>query len=159
MKGRLMRSSKSRFIAVFMLLVLMMGALGVVSAQDDTTLKILYWQAPSTANPFLSGGTKDLHAASFVVEPLVRYDENGNMVPWLVDTIPTVDNGGVSADLTTITWKLKPDLVWSDNTPVTADDAVFTWQYCTDPATGCSQITNFNDVTSVEAVYAQTIKV
>ena len=47
------------------------------------------------------------------------------MVPYLATDIPTVDNGGVSADLTTITWKLKPDLVWSDGTPVTADDAVF----------------------------------
>ncbi|MEO8396989.1 MAG: peptide ABC transporter substrate-binding protein, partial [Chloroflexota bacterium] len=137
----------------------MMGALGVVSAQDDTTLNLLYWQAPSTVNPYLSGGTKDLHAASLVVEPLARYDENGIMVPYLVDEIPTVENGGVSADLTTITWKLKADLVWSDGTPVTADDAVFSWQYCTDPAAGCSQTTNYNDVKSVEAVDAQTIKV
>ncbi len=154
-----MRSSKTRFIAVFMLLILMLGALGVVSAQDDTTLNILYWQAPSTVNPYLSGGTKDLHAASLVVEPLARYDENGVMVPFLVDEIPTVENGGVSSDLTTITWKLKSDLVWSDGTPVTADDAVFSWQYCTDPATGCSQTTNYNDVESVEAVDAQTIKI
>src|SRR5215216_5425712 len=158
-KGSLMKSSKSRFIAVFMLLVLMMGALGVVSAQDDTTLNLLYWQAVSTMNPFLATGTKDLHAASLVVEPLAHYDEAGNMVPYLAVEIPTVDNGGVSADLTTITWKLKPGLVWSDGTPVTADDAVFTWQYCTDPATGCTQITNFADVTNVEAVDAETIKV
>ena len=154
-----MKRSKVRFISVFALLALLMGAIGLVSAQDNTTLNILYWQAPSTVNPFLSGGTKDLHAASFVLEPLARYDENGNMVPWLVDTIPTVDNGGVSKDLTTITWKLKSGLVWSDGSPVTADDAVFSWQYCTDPATGCSQTTNFNDVKNVEAVDAQTIKV
>ncbi len=154
-----MKSSKTRFIAVFMLLVLMMGALGVVSAQDDTTLNMLYWQAPSTVNPYLSGGTKDLHAASLIVEPLARYDENGAMVPYLVDEIPTVENGGVSADLTSITWKLKSGLLWSDGTPVTADDAVFSWQYCTDPAAGCSQTTNYNDVQSVEAVDAQTIKV
>ncbi len=28
--------------------------------------------------------------------------------------IPTVENGGVAADLKSITWKLKPDLKWSD---------------------------------------------
>ena len=32
----------------------------------------------STINPYLSGGTKDLHAASLVLEPLARYDENGH---------------------------------------------------------------------------------
>ena len=154
-----MNSSKTRFIAMFALLALLVGVIGTVSAQDDSTLNLLYWQAPSTMNPFLSGGTKDLHAASLVLEPLAHYDENGNMVAYLADDIPTVDNGGVSSDLTTITWKLKPDLVWADGSPVTADDAVFTWQYCTDEATGCSQITNFNGVSNVEAVDPMTIKI
>jgi peptide/nickel transport system substrate-binding protein len=42
---------------------------------------------------------------------------------------------------------------------VTADDAVFTWQYCTDPAGGCAQATKFDGVASVEAVDAGTVKV
>ena len=37
----------------------------------DGELKMLYWQAPSILNPYLSGGTKDIHAASLVLEPLV----------------------------------------------------------------------------------------
>ena len=41
---------------------------------------MLYWQAPSILNPYLSGGTKDIHAASLILEPLARYDENGDMV-------------------------------------------------------------------------------
>ena len=60
--------------------------------------------------------------------------------------IPTLENGGVSEDLTTITWKLKDGLLWSDGTPVTAEDAVFTWQYCTHPEGGCAQSPNFGDV-------------
>ena len=36
---------------------------------------------------------------------------------------------------------------------------VFTWQYCTDPDGGCAQISNFGDVTNVEAVDPQTVKV
>ena len=40
-------------------------------------------------------------AASLVIEPLGRYDENGDLVPFLAEEIPTVENGGVSADLTT----------------------------------------------------------
>ena len=59
----------------------------------DGHLNILYWQASSTVNPYLSGGTKDIEAASLVLEPLAHYDENGNMVPVLVEAIPTVENG------------------------------------------------------------------
>ncbi len=81
------------------------------------------------------------------------------MVPYLAQDIPTVDNGGVSADLKTITWKLKEGLLWSDGTPVTAEDAIFTWKYCTDPDGGCAQISNYGDVENVEAVDPLTIKV
>ncbi|WP_185803033.1 peptide ABC transporter substrate-binding protein [Pontivivens nitratireducens] len=125
----------------------------------DGHLNIIYWQAPSLLNPYLSGGTKELEASSLVIEPLARYDETGTMVPFLVDEIPTVDNGGVSEDLTTITWTLSEGIKWSDGTPLTAADAVFTWQYCTDPESGCAQLSNYNDVESVEAVDDRTIKI
>ena len=69
----------------------------------DGNAKIIYWQAPSILNPYLSSGTKDIESASLVIEPLGRYDETGALVPWLAEEIPTVGNGGVSSDLTTIT--------------------------------------------------------
>ena len=69
----------------------------------DGRLDILYWQASPTVNPCLSGGTKDIEAASLLIEPLAHYDENGNMVPVLVEEIPTVKNRGVASDLRSIT--------------------------------------------------------
>jgi len=69
----------------------------------DGHLNIIYWQAPSTMNPFLSGGTKEVEASSMVIEPLIRFDEKGEMVPMLVSEIPTVENGGVAEDLKSIT--------------------------------------------------------
>ena len=125
----------------------------------DGQLNIVYWQAPSTLNPYLSGGTKDIEAASLIIEPLAKYDETGSMVPALVDEIPTVENGGVSADLKSITWKLKEGLKWSDGSPVTASDGVFTWKYCTDPAGGCAQLSQFQDVENMEAVDDRTLKI
>ena len=100
---------------------------------SDGQVNILYWQAVSIMNPYLSNGTKDVEAGSLVLEPLARFNENGDMVPYLAQEIPTLENGGVSEDLTTITWKLKDGLLWSDSTPVTAEDAIFSWQYCTHP--------------------------
>ncbi len=125
----------------------------------DGQLNIIYWQAPSTQNPYLSGGTKEVESSSLVIEPLAGFDEAGNIYPRLVQDIPTVENGGVADDLKSITWKLKPDLKWSDGTPVTAEDAVFTWQYCTHPEGGCAQASYFEGVESVEAVDDQTIKI
>jgi len=73
--------------------------------------------------------------------------------------VPTLANGGVSEDLTTITWKLKPGLVWSDGTPVTSADVVFSYEYCTHPEGGCSQAARYEGIQSVEALDDMTVKV
>ncbi|MBL4629072.1 MAG: peptide ABC transporter substrate-binding protein [Roseicyclus sp.] len=122
-------------------------------------LNIIYWQAPSTLNPYLSGGTKEVEAASLVLESLARFDDTGAMVPWLAAEIPTVENGGISEDLTQITWTIQDGVLWSDGTPLTAADAVFTWEYCTDPEGGCAQASYFDGVESVVAVDDTTIQI
>lgn len=125
----------------------------------DGDVKILYWQAPSILNPFLSGGTKDVESASLVVEPLARFTETGAMVPFLVTEVPTVANGGVSADLKTITWNIIPGLKWSDGTAFTSADVKFTAEYCMHPEGGCAQGAKFDGVESVEAIDDLTVKV
>ena len=125
----------------------------------DGEVSILYWQAPSTLNPFLSGGTKDVEAASLILEPLARFDETGTIQPWLVDEIPTVENGGISEDLTQITWKITEGLTWSDGTPFTSEDVKFTYEYCTNPDGGCAQASKFEGITSVETPDPQTVVV
>ncbi|MEL4072936.1 peptide ABC transporter substrate-binding protein [Ochrobactrum sp. GPK 3] len=125
----------------------------------DGDLKILFWQAVSTMNPFLSAGTKEVFASSIVIEPLGRYNEKGELVPWLASEIPTIENGGVSKDLLTMTWKLKTDVKWSDGTPFTADDVVFTWKYCTAPDGGCAQRAQYEGIKNVEALDPYTVKI
>jgi peptide/nickel transport system substrate-binding protein len=74
------------------------------------------------------------------------------LVPFLAEEIPTLDNGGIAEDLMSITWKLKPGVLWSDGTPLTSADAVFSAEYCLDPEMGCNALSNFADVESVEVV-------
>jgi len=122
-------------------------------------VKIIYWQAPSILNPFLSGGTKDVESASLVIEPLARYNPQGELTAWLVDEIPTVANGGVSEDLKSITWKITDGIMWSDGTPFTSADVKFTADYCMNEEMGCAQLTKFAGVTSVETPDPLTVVV
>ncbi|MDQ0456170.1 peptide ABC transporter substrate-binding protein [Rhizobium paknamense] len=135
------------------------GAPAKAERGADGDLKILFWQAVSTMNIYLSGGTKEQYASAMVLEPLAGFDEKGNIFPRLAVDVPTVENGGVSADLTTITWKIKPGIKWSDGSAFTADDVVFTWQYCTADGGGCAQKSKFEGVKTVEALDPQTVKV
>ena len=125
----------------------------------DGEVKILYWQAPSILNTYLSGGTKDQDASGLIIEPLANYNEKGEMLTTLAAEIPTLDNGGVAEDLKSITWKLKQGVTWSDGTPFTAADVVFTAEYCMHPEGGCSSSNKFAGVTSVEAIDDHTVKI
>ena len=125
------------FSVVVMVVGLLVGSCGDSDGVHET-LTLLFWQAPSIANPYLSGGNKDTEAAALVLEPLANYDENGGLVPRLAASIPTVENGGVSDDMTTVTWMLKEGVLWSDGTPFTAEDAAFTYRYyCALPGGNC----------------------
>ena len=150
-----------KIITTIITLALALGLASSVQAKrgSDGQLNLLYWQAPSTMNPNLSGGTKELEASSVVLEPLARYDEKGNMLAWLAEEIPTVENGGVSKDLTSITWKIKKGIKWSDGSALTADDAVFTYEYCTNPDTGCTSTNYYKDIQSVKAIGRHTVKI
>ena len=125
----------------------------------DGQLNIIYWQAVSTMNPYLSGGTKEIEAASMVIEPLANFDPRGNLFPVLAVDIPTVENGGVSEDLKTITWKLREGVLWSDGTPLTAADAVFSWRYCTHPEGGCAATQYYVGVENMEALDDHTLRI
>ena len=134
---------------------LLVGSCGD-GAGDRETLTLLFWQAPSIANPYLSAGNKDTEAAALVLEPLANYDENGELVPRLAASIPTVENGGVSNDRTTITWKLKEGVLWSDGTPLTTEDVVFTYDYaCALPGGNCEH----EPIESVAALDDLTVQI
>ena len=126
------------------------GSDGSAQQEGDKTLKILYWQAPSTLNPYLSGGTKDIDAASLVLEPLAQYNERAEMLPLLAEEIPTLRNGGIAEDLRSITWKLKPGIEFSDGTPLTAEHVEFTGNYCLNPQMGCNSAASFEHVEGFE---------
>jgi peptide/nickel transport system substrate-binding protein len=143
---------------VFLIALTLIGS-ALAQRGRDGTVNLLYWQAISILNPYLSGGTKDIFGSSIVLEPLARYAPDGSFIATLAAEIPTLDNGGIAADLTSITWKLRNDVLWSDGTPFTAADVVFTAAYCMNDQAGCVARNKFNDVTSVEALDDYTVQV
>ncbi len=66
-------------------------------------------------------------AADLFTEPLVRINKDFEIVP-AAATEWSVDSSGL-----VWTFKLDPNLMWSDDTPLTADDYVATFRYGADP--------------------------
>jgi len=135
------------------------GSAGSGQAGGSGTLRLLWWQAPTILNPHLSTGTKDSDGSRIFYEPLADFDTDGNMFPVLATEAPTLDNGGVSKDGLSITWKLREGVKWHDGKPFTADDVVFTWEYASNPATSAVTQGIYSRAASVEKVDDLTVKV
>ena len=135
------------------------GGTTETSSSNSGTLRLLYWQAPTILNPHLSTGFKDAEASRITLEPLASFDNEGNLIPFLAAEIPTVENGGVAEDGKSVTWKLRQDVKWSDGTPFTAEDVVFTYEFVSNPDVGAVSAGTYEVVESVEAIDDYTVKV
>jgi peptide/nickel transport system substrate-binding protein len=122
-------------------------------------LRLLWWQAPTLLNAHLSNGLKDSDAARVVYEPLAGFDRTGAFVPILAAAIPSLENGGLSPDGTSVTWHLKPGVVWHDGAPFTADDVIFTWAYAADPATAAVTTNSYQQIARIDRLGDHAVKV
>jgi peptide/nickel transport system substrate-binding protein len=147
----------------------MLASAGVAQAQTKWTfnptkrgggglVKTLWWQAPTLLNPHFANGTKDQDASRIFYEPLASYDPDGNLVPVLAAEIPSAQNGGVSKDGLSVTWRLKKNVVWHDGKPFTADDVVFNWEYVLDPGTAAVTIGQYRDISKIDKLDSHTVK-
>src|SRR5829696_8513139 len=122
-------------------------------------LKIIQWQAPSMLSPHVSTGTKDYLAAAPIMEPLMHYLPDGSIIPNLITEVPTAENGLLSEDLKSVTYKLQDGIMWADGEPLTADDVAFTWEWVVDPANVASSASVYEPIESMEVVDPQTVQV
>ena len=71
-----------------------------------------------------------------VMEGLVTLDGDNEAVPGVAKEVPTKENGGISADGKTITFKLNPDAKWQDGSQVKASEFEYAWDLMFNQTTG-----------------------
>ena len=105
------------------------------SEQAPVEIVLAVEQWPECLNPLTSCANSTwLNWSVFVhlLPPLMEFDAANNIGPSpLLVEAPTVGNGGavVNADGTfTVTYRLNPEALWSDGTPITSTDVWFTWR-------------------------------
>ncbi|MEG1943345.1 MAG: ABC transporter substrate-binding protein, partial [Angelakisella sp.] len=99
------------------------------TAWDGVQLTAIVGPDPDTIDPALNssvdGGTEIKH----IFEGLYTLDAKGVPVPGQAEKVD------VSADGLTYTFTLRDGLKWSDGTPLTSEDFVYSWQRAIDPKT------------------------
>jgi len=128
------------------------------AAAFSGTATISFPQEPDNLNPWYTAMWFSAITTQFWLKGVWSFDDNSEPVPELVTEIPSLDNGGLSADGQTITLHLRDDVTWSDGTPLTADDFVFTFDMVMSDANIVLSRSPYEEhVASVEAADPQTV--
>lgn len=84
---------------------------------------------PSSLIFMVAGESASSVITSHIFNTLLTYNQDLDLIGELADSWT------VSTDQKTITFKLKPNLTWSDGKPLTSEDVFFTWQLVTNAQT------------------------
>src|SRR5438105_6627895 len=80
-----------------------------------------------TFNSMLSSDTASNQVIGLMFEGLLNYRKNGDLIPALAADLPKTSSDGL-----TYTFKLRPNLKFSDGQPLTSDDVKFTYHIACD---------------------------
>jgi peptide/nickel transport system substrate-binding protein len=146
-----------RRLLILTLLVMLVVAAPVV-AQDRKVITVSYTQEPLTLSWIYITQWFAANVQDMLLSPPWYMDNNGQPFPVQVTEIPTVENGGVSADGTVITMHLRQDMVWSDGEPITSADYLFTYEMILAPGNAVASTYPFDSqVASVTAPDEYTV--
>jgi len=116
--------------------------------EEDTVVIIGSFAESPNLNPYYLSGPE---AASFmIVEGLLTISVDGTYIANLITEVPSLENGGLSADGLVITYKLIDGLVWSDGEPVTSADIRFTWEAVINPNNAVVKTLGHEKIVSVD---------
>ena len=145
------------FLAVFILILNACG--GATSSTSTPTtgaaVKGGTWiddlfEEPDSLIPNLSSETFAYMVQYGLYAPLLYGDDQGKVHPGIATAVPTVQNGGVSADLKTVTFHLRSGLVWSDGQPLDARDVDYSWKLWANPKAAAYTTIAFVDIASAD---------
>lgn len=99
--------------------------------------------SPQFINPLLAISDADRDLSKLTYAGLMGVSGSGDLIPVIAESYT------VSEDGKTYTFTMRPDALFSDGTPVTADDVVFTIQKAQDPAINSPEYADWAGVKAV----------
>lgn len=118
---------------------------GAVDIRNNTITSYLR-EEPPQLNSMLATDAVSSVVLSHVMEGLLRYDENHELVPGIAESWEMEGD--------TFTFYLRDNARWSNGEPVTADDFVFSWTHSLLPSTGSQYAFIFYAIKNAEKINA-----
>ena len=121
------------------------------------TLRVVSGNVPRTLNPLLGTQTVEASLGRLTTDVLVSVDAHGTFVPKLAREVPTLENGGISADGKTITYRLRRGVVWHDGAPFTSRDVKFSFDAIVNKNNDVISRHGYDEVARVDTPDAYTV--
>ncbi len=124
---------------------------------QPSTLVIAQQREPMSLNPSLENGQSQTQWGELLFSFLVKYDNHGQLVPDAATAVPTLANGGISADGRTVTYHLRKNIRFADGVPLTASDCVWSINAINNPANNVQSRYGYDRIASAQAPNATTL--
>ncbi|WP_293997517.1 peptide ABC transporter substrate-binding protein [uncultured Megasphaera sp.] len=111
-----------------LLMCLLMLVLSGCSTEKNDTVSYALEAEPASLDPAMTTGLAEANVQAELFEGLTRLDRDNQPQPALAE------RWDISPDGKTYTFHLRPGITWSDGTPITAHDFVYSWMRVIDPA-------------------------
>jgi len=122
-------------------------------------LRIVNISEPDSLNPLVGNFQIDSDLAQLWGGYFFNYNDRNELVPELVTTVPTLENGGISRDNRTITYHLRKDVLWQDGAPFGAGDVIFSWHAVMNKRNNVPSTVGYELIDSIERKDDWTIAV
>lgn len=132
-----------------------------VPPQNGPTVRFNVAADPASLNPLFAhadAGNVEQQLAHLAFEPFFDFDAQGRPAPELLREVPTVGNGGISADGRTLVYHLRGSLRWSDGVPLTARDVLFTLGAIRDPRNPVGSRAGYDLIDRADAPTPHTVR-
>ena len=114
-------------------------------------------QEPDTLNPLLSDLLSTAEVSSLIFSGLITTNDKGQWIPDLAMEVPSLQNGGISRDGLTVTYKLRSGVTWHDGRSFTADDVKFTWQTIMNPKINIASRDGYDRIKAIDTPDSHTV--
>ncbi len=114
-------------------------------------------QEPEILNEAVNSMVADVYVCNLIFSKFVKHNERMELVPDLIEEVPTVENGGISRDYRTYTYHLRRNARWHDGAPVTSYDAKFSYEVMMDPRINVETRQGWDVIDRVETPDSHTV--
>ncbi len=122
-----------------------------------STLVIAQQREPMSLNPALENGQSQTQWGELLFSFLVKYGDRGELVPDVATAVPTIANGGISADGRTVTYHLRKNVRFADGQPLTASDCVWSVNAINNTANNVQSRYGYDRIASAQAPNPTTL--